>query len=248
MEMVEVRNGATNPRRRKRRRNPVKRTATKTANPKRKRRRRNPVATTRTRSASAVANPKRKRRRRNPVVAVKRKRNGSKRRNGIFGDSKADVKNVLTIVGGMIGTKIAGGIVSPYAGQILAYVGASKYARPITNGVLAVTVVPMVAGMLKQDAKMARLGGLAVAALDVIEMLLPSGFAYNPFAGGNNSPIVLSGETAALVGAATADVANAAISAANNATAKLAGMPSRSRFAGGSMDHWAGAGELNEEF
>lgn len=248
MEMVKVQNGVSNPRRRKRRRNPVKRTATATAkaNPRKRRvkRRRNPVTAT----VRATVNPRKRRvkRRRNPVV-VTRKRNGiGRKRNGIFGDTKADAKNVLALAGGLVGTKIAGGIAAPYAAQALAIVGMGKFAKPITDGVLAVTVTPMVAGMIGgSDAKkMARLGGLVLVVLDIVEILLPQGFAYNPFTSANSTPIVLQGQTAALVNAATQDVANAAINAANNANAKLAGIMADS---GGNS--WVSTGsEIDSDF
>jgi len=226
MELVKVQNGVANPRRRKRRKNPVKRATTATANPRKRRvkRRRNPV------TAVTVANPRKRRvkRRRNPV-AVTRKRNGvSRKRNGIFGDTKADAKNVLALVSGLVGTKIAGGIAAPYTAQALAVVGMGKFAKPVTDAVIAMTLTPMVAGMVAGGdvKKMARLGGLALAALDIVEILLPQGFAYNPFTSANVAPIVLQGQTAALVNAATQDVARAAIDAANNASAKIAGIMS----------------------
>lgn len=249
MELVRVQNGAANPRRRKRRRNPVTRTKTATArataNPRKRRvkRRRNPVTAT----VKATANPRKRRvkRRRNPV-AVTRKRNGiTRKRNGIFGNTKADAKNVLALVGGLIGTKIAGGIVNPYGAQILAYVGLGKFSKPIVDGAIAMTVTPIVAGMIAgQDAKkMARLGGLAIAVLDVIEILLPSGFAYNPFTSANSTPILLQGNTAAIVNAATQDVANAAINAAQNANAKLAGLTGD---LGGNS--WVSGSEIDSDF
>lgn len=255
MEMIEVRNGVANPRRRKRRNAATTRTATK-VNPRRKRRR-NPSTTTalvanprrrrRRNPATAVtakaANPRR-RRRRNPLVAVANKRRRGRRRNGIFGDTKSEVKQVASIIGGLVGTKIVGGIVAPYVSNLLAGIGVGKFTTPIVDGVLALTVVPMGAKWVGGDPKLARLGALALLGLDILQMVLPSGFAYSPFAV-NGSPIVLSGNSGQLVAAATADVANAAIDAANRAAAKVGG---GSSYNGGGFDPAMMGGELNGEF
>lgn len=194
--ITQVRNGVANPRKRRKRRNPT--TATATANPRRRRRRRNPSASVTTHAANpakATANPRKRRRRRNPSTAIVKanpRRRTRRRRNGIFGDSKAEVKQVLSILGGLAGTKVVGGIASPYVSQLLAYVGMSKFAQPVTDAVVAVVAVSPVAGMIggRDAAKLARLGGLAVAGLDLLQMVLPSGFAYSPFAV-NSTPIVL---------------------------------------------------------
>lgn len=233
MEIVKLRNGVANPRRRKRRnaatttsnprrrkrRNPV---ATATANPRRRRRRRNPVA------VSAVANPRRRhhKRRRNPTIAVANKRHRRHRRNGIFGDTKSDAKNVLALAGGLVGTKIVGGMVSPYGASLLSSVGLGRFAQPIVDGALAVTVTPMVAGWIGgADAKkMARLGGLTLVVLDLVQMVLPSGFAYSPFQA-NASPIVLGGNPAQIA-AGAANVASQAAQIANSAAASVSGASS----------------------
>ena len=256
MEMIEVRNGVANPRRRKRRNAATTRTATK-ANPRRKRRRRNPSTTTAlvanprrrrrrnpTTAVARAANPRR-RRRRNPVVAVANKRRRGYRRNGIFGDTKSEVKQVASIIGGLVGTKVVGGIVAPYVNNLLAGVGVGKFTTPIVDGVLALTVVPMGAKWVGGDPKLARLGALALVGLDILQMVLPSGFAYSPFAV-NGSPVILAGNQGQLVAAATADVANAAIDAANRAAAKVGG---GSSYMGGGFDPSPMmGGELNGEF
>lgn len=216
-QLTVVRNGVTkaNPKKRRKRRNPVAK-ATATANPRRRRRRnasvtrRNPVA------AKATANPRRKRRRRNPVItkANPRRRKVGRRRNGIFGDTKADAKNVLSLLGGLVGTKIVGGIAAPYVASLLAYIGMSRFAQPVTDAAVAVFAVAPVAGMVggNESRKLARLGGIAVAGLDLLSMVLPSGFSYNPFAV-NTTPIVLqgggidSGTAKQIAAAAAAEVA-----------------------------------------
>lgn len=249
MEMIEVRNGVANPRRRKRRNAATTRTAnprkrrrrnpvvSKAANP-RKRRRRNPSTTT-----ALVANPRR-RRRRNPVVAVANKRRRGRRRNGIFGDTKSDVKQVASLVGGLVGVKVAGGIVTPYVSNLLAGFGAGRFATPIVDAMLAVSVAPMAAKWVGGDPKMVRLGGLALVALDLLQMVLPSGFQYSPFAI-NSAPVILSGNSGQLAAAAAADVANAAINEANRAAAKVGGA---SMYNGGGFDPAIVGAELNGEF
>lgn len=229
--ITQVRNGVANPRKRRKRRNPT--TTTATANPRRRRRRRNPSASVTTRAANpakATVNPRKRRRRRNPSTAITKAnpRRRRRRRNGVFGDTKSEAKQVLSILGGLAGTKVIGGIASPYVAQLLAYVGMSRFAQPVTDAAVALVAVGPVAGMVggRESAKLARLGGLAVAGLDLLQMILPSGFAYSPFAV-NSTPIVLSGggitpSTAKQI----AQAAVAEVAAGNNAsnTASKVGM------------------------
>lgn len=195
--LTVMRNGVkANPKRRKRRnvatkKNPV---TSASANPRKRRYRRNPA--TATVSASA-ANPRRKirRRRRNPATASanpRRRMRYSKRRNGIFGNSKAEAKQVLSILGGLVGTKIAGGIITPYTASVLGYVGLGKFAAPITDAAIAVFATAPLAGAISgnEAKRLARLGGLAVAGLDLLALILPSGLGYSPFSQ-NTAPIVL---------------------------------------------------------
>lgn len=219
--ITAVRNGAVkaNPkRRRKARRNPV---TAKAANP-RRRRRRNPVASVTTRAAnpSKAANPRR-RRRRNGVTVAKanpRRKSTRRRRNGIFGDTKAEAKQVLSLLAGLAGTKLIGGIATPYVAQLLAYVGMAKFAQPVSNAAVAIFAVAPVAGMVggRDSAKLARLGGLAVAGLDVLQLVLPSGFSYSPFAS-NTAPIVLAGGISPDTAKQIASAAVAEVAAGNNA-------------------------------
>lgn len=130
------------------------------------------------------SNPKRKR---------KKRRTRKRRNNGIFGDTKAEIKTVSSLVGGVVGTRIAGGIVSPYAARVLAYLGLQNFAQIAADGTVAVLVTPYIAGMIAgaEAKKYARLGGLVVVGLDILEMLLPEDFSVNPFSSVNTNPIVV---------------------------------------------------------
>lgn len=152
---------------------------------------------------SKSANPKRKR--------SKRRRNGTgvvvvRRPNGIFGNSKHDVQQVSSLLGGMAATKLISKVVTPFAAPWLARVGMGQYAEIVTDGVVAIVVVPFIAGKVSRNAdvrKMARLGALAVVALDAVDQFAPSSIqALNPFNGGG-SPIVIGANGQAGIGPGT---------------------------------------------
>lgn len=198
-------------------RNGVKRRA----NPKRKR-----VANPRSSSPvlKSVANPKRrstKRRRRNGIV--------TRRRNGILGDTKRDVKNVVSLTGGAITTNVLGntlaGMIAPY----LSSVGIGNYASIVSQLAIALFGVPYVARALggQDAASMARLGGLLSVTLDVLGTFFPSFNSLNPFA---SAPIVVG--NSGQVAVSPAAVKAIAGAAANETAQKVAGAMELAQSAG----------------
>lgn len=198
-----VRNGATkNPRRRK---------ATK-------RRRRNGVATASKTATRTVANPRR--RRRNGIIA--------RRRNGLFGDTKKDVKNVAALTAGAITTNVAGNTVATMLAPYLASFGLGNYASILSQLLIAMFGVPYVARALAGNdaASMARLGGLLSVALDLLGTFFPSFASLNPF----GTSVVVSGnqigitpEAVKAIAAASAEDTAAKVSGAMNRIASSAG-------------------------
>jgi len=180
------------------------------ANPKRKR-----VANPRVSVAPVkrVANPKRK-------STKRRRRNGiATRRNGILGDTKRDVKNVISLTGGAITTNVLGntlaGMIAPY----LASVGIGNYASLVSQLAIALFGVPYVARAIAgQDAaSMARLGGLLSVTLDLLGTFFPPFNSLNPF---TSAPVVVNSSGQVAVSADT--VKAIAAGAANETAAKVA--------------------------
>lgn len=178
-------------------------------NPKRKR-----VANPRvTAPVKRVANPKRK-------STKRRRRNGiATRRNGIFGDTKRDVKNVISLTGGAITTNVLGntlaGMIAPY----LASVGIGNYASLVSQLAIALFGVPYVARAIggQDAASMARLGGLLSVTLDLLGTFFPSFNSLNPF---TSAPVVVNSGGQVAVSADT--VKAIAAGAANETAAKVA--------------------------
>lgn len=223
---TEVQNGLTkskNGRRRKRRtkRNgttaaakaPARRNGTTKAGAKAWAKRNGMVVMTKT-----VANGKRKHHRR-------KKRNGtvsagvSRSRNGILGNSKHDVRQVVGLLGGMASTKIIGNILSNFASPYIAQLGIGNYVGIISEGAVALLLVPMIAKKVgnQNDAQNARLGGLATVGLSLIDQVGGGTFlsGLNPF---NSSPIVMANGVAAVAPAQVAAlVANTSATASEKA-------------------------------
>lgn len=142
-----------------------------------------------------ASNPKRRKRhhkRRNGIAAV------SRSRNGLFPATKRDARRVGGLLGGMAATKIGGRILGNFAAGLLAQVGAGRFAEVLSDGAMALVVVPFVAKKIgtSADADNARLGGLAVVGLDLIEQFAPSALSsLNPF---KSSPVIMTGQGAAI--------------------------------------------------
>lgn len=169
----------------------------------------------------SAANPKRRksRKRRNGLTVTRTAKNG------FFGNTKNDAKQVLSVLGGMVGTKLAGSTLNSIVASYLASFGVGNYSDLIVDGFVALTVTPYVAQMVagQEAKKLARLGGLAVVVLDAIAKFFPQ-LNINPF---NNAPIVINSNGQALL------TSNGALSLANAAgadtsvTAKMAGAMKR---------------------
>jgi len=225
MEMKILRNGLKTSSNRKRKSRKRRNPATATAKP--VARKRNGVSKTSVASYAkknglklvkkSAANPKRKRsrKRRNGLAVVKT------RNNGFFGNTKQDAKQVLALGAGAIGTKFVGNLVNGFISPYAASFGVGSYTDLIADGMVAIVVTPYVARMIggNEAQKMARLGGLLIVALDVINKFFPQ-VNVNPF---NNAPIVINSSGQALLTANGAtDLASAA--GANPAViAKMAG-------------------------
>ncbi len=165
-----------------------------------------------------AANPKRRRhhKRRNGVASATTRYTS---RNGIFGNTKHDAKQVGLVLAGAAATKIIGRIASPFLAPYLAQMGIGKYAEIATDTAIALLVVPFLAekfvggGRSGGDVgKNARLGSLLVVGLDIIQTVAPSALAYNPF---NTSPVVMTGSGAAVTPAAVAQIAAGVANSAN---------------------------------
>jgi len=179
--------------------------------------------------SKTVANGKKKRKKSRNGIANSPRITKS---NGIFGDTKSDVKNVLALGGGAIATNVAGNTLATLFSSYLASFGLGQYAPTLFQFAVAVFGVPWIAGALagKDAAKMARLGGVLAAALEGISTAFPQFNNVNPF---NTSAIVVNPQGQALLTpAATATIATAAAkeaatTAANVTAAKLAGFASQ---------------------
>jgi len=170
-------------------------------------------------SLKAVANGRKRKhhkRRRNGVVTATR-------RNGFFGNTKGDAKQVLALGAGALGVKAVGRMLQGFVSPILSQIGVGQYAEIITDLGLTLFVVPFVGKKVggSEGAKMARLGGLLTVTLDAVEMFAPNFLSLgNPF---NNAPIVMTGAGAAVSPAAVAQIAADVQSGATSA-AKVAGV------------------------
>lgn len=195
-ELVTVKNGVKNPRKRK---------------TTRRRKRRNPVARKRTTAKRRVT-------RRNP--APKRRVTKRSKNNGLLGDTKATVKAVTALGAGMLGTKIVAGVALPFVAPTLSKVGLGGWGRPIVEAVVALpakSIGAMAGG--REAGKFAMLGGLSVALLSALEEFLPAVGLYNPFSG-MNQPIMVGGLGAQDV----AQLVNATVDeTASETKAKIAG-------------------------
>lgn len=170
-----------------------------------------------------LANGKHKRRRHH-----KKHRNGitTTRRNGMFGNTKSDVKQVGSLVGGALVTKLVGQVIKSFAAPYIAKIAiVGNYSGIICDLAAALVVTPFVVGKVVKQAdasKLSRLGGLTVVALDAIGQFFPSALQYNPF---TTSPVVLTGQGATILPAAVAQIANSVANSAdpNAAAAKVSG-------------------------
>lgn len=165
----------------------------------------------------SVSNPKRRRKhhkRRNGLSTVSR-------RNGLLGNTKADAKQVGTILAGAAATKMLGKILNSFLSPYLAQVGVGAYSEIVTNAGAALFVIPFLATKFVRGgdvAKNARIGGLLVVGLDVINQFFPSVMGYSPF---NTSPVVLTANGPAITPAAAAQLA-AGVAQSNNPVAAAA--------------------------
>lgn len=152
-----------------------------------------------------------RRHKRNGIAAV------SRSRNGIFGNTKHDATQVVALLGGMGATKIIGRIVGNFVSPYISQLGVGNYSGIVSEALVAVFVVPMVAKKISpSSAQNARLGGLAVVGLSLIEKFGGTSLAgLNPF---NTSPIVMSGNQPLIAPNAVAQiVGNTSATAAEKA-------------------------------
>jgi hypothetical protein len=161
------------------------------------------------------ANPKHKkgkhRRRRNGLTSG----GFSFKRNGLFGNTKSDVKQVGSLLGGMVGGKAIARVLQQFVAPYLAQVGLGAYAEILSDGAVALAVAPYVANKLAgaEAAKMARLGGLANVVVDIIEMVAP-----NALSGVLGGGLITSGNQVGLAPSAVAAlVANTSATQAEKA-------------------------------
>lgn len=184
-----LRNGVkkvSNRRRRKttKRRNPI----AKVANKRRRRRRRNPSTATspvlkRSNGVKHVSNRRHSKRRNGAVI---------RRSNGFFGNSKEQVVSVVSLLAGLVATKVEGQIAAPIAANLLGMVGLSNYSEAVVQAAAAVTVNKWAADAIKRGSgKYVMLGGLAMAVMSAVEQMFPQLSTYNPFASVMTTPLVL---------------------------------------------------------
>lgn len=118
-------------------------------------------------------------------------------RNGLLGNSTETAKSVVSLLVGLGATKLESGIATPLVAQFLTPVGFGRFSKPVTEFVLAITVNKWAGDAIgrrvkaPQAGKFAMIGGLAMSAMSVLELLLPQTSAYNPFATINTNPISL---------------------------------------------------------
>lgn len=181
----------------------------KVANKKRKstKRRKNSVTakprTATVRAAAPVANKvhKRKRRRNTAIakVANKRRVKRHKRRNGFLGNSKETGMKVLQLGGGVVLTKMFGGVIGRFTNSTLNGFGLGQFAMAINEGLTAValSIIGGYAGKqfgFKDLGGDMLLGGLVVAGIDGANAALPN----SPFGifSQANTPVFLAGAAA----------------------------------------------------
>lgn len=231
LNLIKMKNGRAKVanKTRRRRRNTTA-TTLKVANRKR-RSRRNPLTSASVTSYAAkngmklVSNKKRRRNGAIKLVANKRRRHHKRRNgimqkaNGLFGKvglHKGTAVAVLGLLAGLGITKIESAMFSPIVAQLLSFVGLQNYATPLVQGVSAVTINKWAADAVKKGSgEYVMYGGLAMAAMSLAEIFIPSLSAYNPFAGANVTPVVFnqpqivaSGAAAALAAAQGAKMGN----------------------------------------
>lgn len=215
--MAEIQNGVTRKKNSSRRKT-VKRRNSSVAKPKRRNGttkagalsflKKNGLKAVKVGTAQNGKRKKRHHKRRNGIAAI------SRSRNGLIPTTKSDARKVGFLLGGMAATKIGGRIVANFAAGLLAQVGAGAYAEIVGDAAIALVVVPFAAKKIgnSSDADNARLGGLAVVGLDLIEHFAPSALSsLNPF---RSSPIVMTGQGAAIslpaAAAMAAEIGNSA--------------------------------------
>lgn len=157
--------------------------------------------------SKTAQNGKRRKRRTKRNGVTSPRSTGIMAKNGLLGNTKQDAKRVASVMAGAAITKIASSLISGFAAPYAAQVGLGQYTGLVIDGVLALTVAPMIGKKIggAQGADMARLGGLLVVGVDVLSLFAPSVLSYTPF---NNAPVVLNGNTALLTPAAVTDVVN----------------------------------------
>jgi hypothetical protein len=187
-------------------------------------------------AGSIVANPRRRKhhKRRNGLQTAS---SWGRQANGLLGNTKQDAKTVGTLLGGAALTKIVGRFISSFGASYLAQFGVGSYGEIICDGLAAVLITPYLIGMVLKGgdvAKQARIGGLLVVGLDVIQVFAPSALQYNPF---NVSPVVMTGAGAAITPAAAAAIAQGVAASPNPtaAAAKVAGILSQATGTAGAM-------------
>lgn len=179
----------------------------------RTKRRRNPMAVAKASSKNPARriNPKKRRRskRRNGLMTAT-----VTRRNGLFGDTKRDAKNVAALGGGLFLTKFIGNMVSGYVQPLLARIGLGQYSQIVTNAGIALIAIPMIAKRtVPKQSDMLRLGGLFATGLSILEQVAPSVLTQiNPF---NNTPVVIANGAAAVPPATVAQIAQGVAASSN---------------------------------
>ena len=198
-----------NKKKRSRRRNTTVTATTKVVANK-KRRRRNPLTEASVKSYAAknglkvvkktsngtikkVSNKKRgkRRHRRNGVAGMFSKQNG------VFGNTKETVGAVISLLAGLSVTRIESSVAAPLLARLLNPLGLGNFAKPAAEAGLSVTINKWAADAIgrktrtPQAGKFVMIGGLAMAGMSLIELLLPQTSAYNPFASVNVMPISL---------------------------------------------------------
>ena len=147
----------------------------------------------------------------------------ARKRNGILGNTKNDVKTVGAVLGGAVGTKAVGRVVQSLIAPYVAQVGLGDYAEIIADALIALTATPIIAKKLggAKSANDARLGGLLTVGLDVIEMIAPDVLRYNPFT--SSTPLVISGSGEVALTPDTVTKIVAGTDASDGVKAKVAG-------------------------
>jgi hypothetical protein len=158
-------------------------------------------------STGTAQNGKRKRRRsKNGLVTTRRAQNG------MFGNTKNDVKRVGSVLLGAAGVKAVGKILVSFISPYTSMVNLGAYTQLLVDLGLALFAAPMIAKKVggQAAADSARLGGLLVAGMDVVEIFFPSALAYSPF---NNAPVVMAGNQPLLTPQAVSQLVNNTVTA-----------------------------------